>query len=249
MKRILFILIAFLVPVSSSLALDDEEEIQCLALNIYHEARGEPIEGMVAVTLAVLNRVADPEYPDSVCGVISHRMTSDPKQCQFSWYCDGRSDQPKEEEPWMIAQAIARDIFHDGVPEIVADAQFYVRCEIRRDWLKRMELVEQIGSHCFYRNPLSTAVASEKKSMEENVFFLVSEEQPRSPDDIKLVSLDSVEYRNPVVEDASSTRSHVTDRDLSVSSRIGMSFTLSEESFILNSRLVRTDLAFNQRRK
>ena len=46
------------------------EAIVCLALNIYHEARGEPPEGQLGVGWVVLNRVDDPRFPDSVCGVV-----------------------------------------------------------------------------------------------------------------------------------------------------------------------------------
>ena len=99
--------------------------IVCMALNIYHEAKNQPIEGMLAVGEVVLNRVEDERFPNNVCEVIKQgpvkeswktRQTPDPDdavfypvrhRCQFSWYCDGLSDKPYEQEAWAQAQQVA----------------------------------------------------------------------------------------------------------------------------------------------
>ena len=68
--------------------------ITCLALNVYHEARNEPMNGMYAVASVVINRVQDDRWPNNVCAVVKDGYRGQHK-CQFSWYCDGKSDRPK----------------------------------------------------------------------------------------------------------------------------------------------------------
>ena len=77
----------------ASVELSRRTEIHCLALNIYHEARGESLEGRLAVAAVTMNRVRDKRFPDRVCeGVWQPR--------QFSWTHDGRSDRPREAKAW-----------------------------------------------------------------------------------------------------------------------------------------------------
>ena len=97
------------------------DELECLALNIYHEARSESLAGQYAVADVTLNRVKDTRYPSTICGVVKQAVISEwavqqglfiPKrnQCQFSWYCDGRSDAPVEQYAWLRAKGVAEDI-------------------------------------------------------------------------------------------------------------------------------------------
>src|SRR3546814_6571186 len=65
-------------------------DAECLALNVYHEARGEPLDGMIGVALVVMHRVADKQHPNTVCGVIADGASRRGHACQFSWVCDGR---------------------------------------------------------------------------------------------------------------------------------------------------------------
>ena len=61
----------------------------CLALNIYHEARNQPVTGQIAVSEVVLNRVLDEEYPDNICDVVYQAKYEEGSnlpiriQCQF----------------------------------------------------------------------------------------------------------------------------------------------------------------------
>ena len=79
----------------------DITEAICLATNIYHEARGESYAGKVAVANVTMNRVTSPKFPNTICDVVYQAQTKEnwkgntvPKRnkCQFSWYCDGKSD-------------------------------------------------------------------------------------------------------------------------------------------------------------
>ena len=76
----------------------DDKQRRCLALSMYWEARSEGPEGMRAVGWVVLNRVAAEDFPDTVCGVVHDGGETPP--CQFSWWCDGRSDVPRERQAW-----------------------------------------------------------------------------------------------------------------------------------------------------
>lgn len=80
------------------------QQIRCLALNVYFEARSEAPEGQLAVAMVTMNRVKNRHYPNTVCGVVWQRK-------QFSWTHDGKSDRPKEARAWKLAQRIARVSF------------------------------------------------------------------------------------------------------------------------------------------
>lgn len=130
-----------------------DEDLECLALNIYHEARGESLEGMVAVTQVVLNRVKDPAYPDTPCEVVREDRSGGQGKCQFSWWCDGKSDRPTDAEAWETAKAVVRGIVEDElIPWVVPEVKHYVRCGIRQSWLNSMSFYGRIGNHCFYRD-------------------------------------------------------------------------------------------------
>ena len=87
--------------VSSGVPLDEHnvEEMYCMSLNIYYEARGEDWKGKASVAHVVQNRVAHPKYPNTICGVVLQARTWNERpirdMCQFAWYCDGRSDNPQ----------------------------------------------------------------------------------------------------------------------------------------------------------
>ena len=86
--------------------------LTCLALNIYHEARSEPLYSQVAVAQVTLNRVSNPNYPSTVCGVVTQKG-------QFSWYWDGLSDKPKEPLAWKRSVALA---------DLILEANISVDC-------------------------------------------------------------------------------------------------------------------------
>jgi hypothetical protein len=94
---------------SSEAAIENRSEAtRCLALALYWEAKTEGRAGMLAVGSVVLNRVAHPEFPDTVCGVVKEGGEQPP--CQFSWWCDGQSDRPTETRAWDLARHLAATI-------------------------------------------------------------------------------------------------------------------------------------------
>ncbi len=90
---------ALIATLTTSLPeLPPSDEISCMARNLYFEARGEDIKGLSAVANVTLNRVKSSRYPDTVCEVVAEDRGPGSYDCQFSWFCDGKSDTPKNED-------------------------------------------------------------------------------------------------------------------------------------------------------
>ena len=91
-----------LTQVLSIRARSAQSDIECLALNVYFEARGEPFVGKLAVAHVVLNRMRDRRFPASACMVVKQGGDRVRHNCQFSWWCDGKSDVPKQKKVYKI---------------------------------------------------------------------------------------------------------------------------------------------------
>tara|TARA_R110002110_G_scaffold311740_1_gene525265 strand:+ start:1065 stop:1490 length:426 start_codon:yes stop_codon:yes gene_type:complete len=135
-----------------------ETALLCLALNIYHEARDQPVLGMQAVAEVVLNRVDDKRFPDTVCEVVTQGPTYKWKRdfpvrhrCQFSWYCDGKSDRPKDNTAWAVSKAVANSVLETGSTGIAGYATHYHNIRVRPNWSSTKILIGKIGDHVFYR--------------------------------------------------------------------------------------------------
>jgi spore germination cell wall hydrolase CwlJ-like protein len=133
---------------SEVLALDDE--VTCLALNIYFEARSEPLEGMLAVGHVVMNRVAHRKFPDSVCGVIRQGGEVVRHRCQFSWWCDGRSDRPRNPVAWDAARLMAWFIYNGHTEDPTGGALWYHADYVAPYWRDAYHRGPRIGRHIFY---------------------------------------------------------------------------------------------------
>jgi len=129
---------------------DLKEEINCLALNIYFEARGESVDGKIAVGHVVLNRVADKRYPDKICKVVKQGGQRPRHKCQFSWWCDGRSDRPRDLQAWKESQVLARVVFWGYSEDPTGGALWYHANYSRPGWRRRLERGPTIGRHLFY---------------------------------------------------------------------------------------------------
>lgn len=129
-----------------------QREIECLALNIYFEARTEPEEGRRAVTHVVLNRVADPRWPDAPCAVIAQGYPRDGRLCQFSWYCDGKSDRPRRDAYWQDAKRLARRVYWGRSRDPTGGALWYHADYVKPEWRHALRKGRQIGRHIFYHD-------------------------------------------------------------------------------------------------
>ena len=134
-----------------------ESDIECLALNIYFETHAVSLADAMAVTDVVINRVNHSYYPNDICSVIYQAKTYPngfPKRhrCQFSWYCDGRSDTPKDSTAWERSRKFARDMYvHRSYIGITECATHYHATYVKPKWSKQLDRIVRIGSHIFYR--------------------------------------------------------------------------------------------------
>jgi N-acetylmuramoyl-L-alanine amidase len=126
-----------------------DDSARCLALALYWEAKSEGREGMLAVASVVLNRVAHPAFPNSVCAVVTQGGEQPP--CQFSWWCDGRSDRPTEARAWSLARRLAKQTLAEPPADPTRGALFFHNTSISTPWLRKRVRTAQIGRHVFYR--------------------------------------------------------------------------------------------------
>ncbi len=124
-------------------------EQQCLALSLYFEARGEGREGMVAVGWTILNRVQSQDFPPTTCKVV--RQGGERPPCQFSWWCDGKSDRPRDRHSWNQAMLIAGELLFDPPPDPTRGSLYFHATHVDPRWNQSMVRTARIGSHVFYR--------------------------------------------------------------------------------------------------
>lgn len=142
-----------------------EKELYCLAQNVYFEARSEPMAGQYAVADVVLNRVRDRRWPDTICGVIKQGPVSQwhlentgktvplRNMCQFSWYCNGKSDDPRDAKAWKNAQFVALQIVQGGsFRGITEGSTHYHAVYADPFWNEHYRRIAKIGTHIFYRS-------------------------------------------------------------------------------------------------
>jgi len=151
----------------------DVDKAVCLAQNMYYEARNQGSAGILAVTAVVFNRVRDSRFPNTICGVIKQGPTREswktrkikilpPKErkyypvknrCQFSWYCDGLSDKPKDLETYERFLNYAIGWLHSTIPfiDITDGALFYHADSVTPGWAKTKQKTVEIQDHIFYR--------------------------------------------------------------------------------------------------
>lgn len=130
-------------------AVELSKEERCLALAMYWEAKSEGADGMMAVGAVVLNRVDHQEFPDSVCGVVMQGGETPP--CQFSWWCDGKSDVPREAEAWAVASDLAPAMLSERPADPTLGGLFFHASNIAVPWRSKRERTVQIGRHIYYR--------------------------------------------------------------------------------------------------
>lgn len=126
-----------------------DEQQRCLALTMYFEARGEGPEGMRAVGAVVLNRVESDDFPSTPCEVVKQGGETPP--CQFSWWCDGKSDVPRDEAQWRIALEIAAALLEDRGEDPTHGALFFHSAGIAVPWRIERTRTTQILGHVYYR--------------------------------------------------------------------------------------------------
>ena len=128
-----------------------EQQLDCLAKNIYHEARSEPFEGKVAVAQVTMNRAANAGFPNDICKVVYQKNIVYQKViCQFSWYCESTHvTRPVQKELWKESELVAKKVLLENfrLPSL-SKALYYHADYVRPNW--NMPKIDQIGRHIFY---------------------------------------------------------------------------------------------------
>ena len=130
--------------------LDKARALQCLSMAVYYEAASESYAGQQAVAQVVLNRVAHPAYPASICGVVfqgSERSTG----CQFSFTCDGSLARKPSRRAWAVAQSVALGALAGEVYKPIGLATHYHTNYVNPYWAASLDFIGSIGAHRFYR--------------------------------------------------------------------------------------------------
>lgn len=135
------------------------EDIECLAINTYHEARDQSIAGQMAVMMVVLNRVKSPYFPSTICDVVTDGPTyvnwkgntwPVRDKCQFSWYCDGMSDTATDIESYKRIKKLANYVAISNNYDYTEGSTHYHADYVKPEWRKELRRVVQIDSHIFY---------------------------------------------------------------------------------------------------
>ena len=135
-----------------------ETALMCMATNIYHEAKNQPMVGQIAVAQVVMNRVNDSRYPDNVCDVVKQGLTYKNGKvvlgkCQFSWHCDGKIDDvDMRSKQWRNSLRYASMVITNRITLAVTEgAPHYHATYVRPAWARTKTKTVRINRHIFYR--------------------------------------------------------------------------------------------------
>ena len=125
---------------------EDVSSLWCMSVNVYHEARGEARAEQIAVSQVVLNRVADPRWPDTPCKVITQNQ-------QFSWNWDGRSDQIHDLGTFRENIYAALLVYTGRTDDVAKGATHYYAHDIigPPSWSKTMTVTSKLGGHTYLK--------------------------------------------------------------------------------------------------
>jgi spore germination cell wall hydrolase CwlJ-like protein len=126
-----------------------DDALTCLARTIYWEARGETTESMEAVANVVMHRLAHDGFPKTICDVV--RQGHEQGACQFSWWCDGRSDHAYEDEAYAGAKEIARKALNQQLPDRVDGALYFHHRGATPSWAATYVKTGEVGDLSFYK--------------------------------------------------------------------------------------------------
>lgn len=124
------------------------KEVYCLALNMYHEARGETDKGALAVAFVTMNRVRDYSFPNTVCGVVFQKIK---KKCQFSWVCRKYDKSINDKEKFQELLKLAKKVYNGEYSDFTRGAKYFHNVSVYPKWAKTKNKTIKIGQHIFYK--------------------------------------------------------------------------------------------------
>ena len=154
-----FLMFVLLFPTKVN-AFDENNEVYCMAQNIYFEAGNQPLAGKIAVAQVVINRTNHPNYPTTMCDVIYQAKWKENwlgnlvpirHQCQFSWFCDGKSDDPVDSPTWMNSLKVAADVVQGKYGDITEGSTHYHSIYVHPYWADSLNETVVINEHVFYK--------------------------------------------------------------------------------------------------
>ena len=135
-----------------------ENSYHCLASNIYWEARNQSTHGKLAVAQVTLNRVESQNYPNTICGVVTQTRyypsgRIDLHSCQFSWYCDGKKDEPIETWGFSYDESfnLAVNFLEKRPIDVTEGSTHYHSVKVEPYWTSELNKTTQIEEHIFYK--------------------------------------------------------------------------------------------------
>ena len=126
-----------------------EEPLTCLARTIYWEAKGVPGRDMESVANVVMNRLADEEFPNTLCEVVQQGSEQSP--CQFSWWCDGRPDEVVEDDAYEVVKEVARQALNQALPDHTDGALYFHDRTVHPPWADVFLMTAETEAFIFYR--------------------------------------------------------------------------------------------------
>jgi spore germination cell wall hydrolase CwlJ-like protein len=131
------------------------DAITCLSRTIYWEARGQEVDSMEAVANVVMNRLGHEGFSNTICEVVMQGREQG--ACQFSWWCDGRSDDAEEDQFYAIAKEIARKALNGQLTDRTGGALYFHQHKVTPSWSAEYINTVEVGEHVFYKPHGDTA--------------------------------------------------------------------------------------------
>ena len=157
---LLYLLLISIDSYSAEIPNNINKERICLAKNIYFEAGNQPLAGRLAVAHVTLNRVLDQQFPNSICEVIYQAnwyenwkgdLVPILRKCQFSWFCDGKSDEPTDSKTWIESLEVASKLLLIRPLDITEGALWYHADYSNPYWSNHLKRTVTIENHLFYK--------------------------------------------------------------------------------------------------
>ena len=126
-----------------------DDAITCLARSIYWEANRKDFPEMEAIANVVMNRLGHKGFPNTICGVV--KQGHEKGACQFSWWCDGRPDDAREDEPYSHAKEISRKALNRQLKDRTGGALYFHNRKVAPGWSKEYIRTVEVGEHVFYK--------------------------------------------------------------------------------------------------